>query len=42
MPAVIRIPSPDEVADAIVFLAGDGAAHITGVALPVDGGYLAQ
>ncbi len=37
-----RIPSPDEVANAMVFLAGDTASHITGVALPVDGGYLAQ
>ncbi len=37
-----RIPSPDEVAEVVVFLAGDGAAHITGVALPVDGGYVAQ
>lgn len=37
-----RIPAADEVADVIVFLASDGASHITGIALPVDGGYLAQ
>ncbi len=37
-----RIPSPDEVAHATVLLAGDAAGHITGVALPVDGGYVAQ
>ncbi len=31
-----------EVAKAIVFLASDDASYITGVELPVDGGYLAQ
>jgi NAD(P)-dependent dehydrogenase (short-subunit alcohol dehydrogenase family) len=36
-----RLARPEEVADAIVFLAGDRAAHITGVTLPVDGGYTA-
>jgi NAD(P)-dependent dehydrogenase (short-subunit alcohol dehydrogenase family) len=32
---------PDDVVDAIVFLAGDGARWITGTTLPVDGGVLA-
>jgi NAD(P)-dependent dehydrogenase (short-subunit alcohol dehydrogenase family) len=36
-----RLARPEDVADAIVFLAGDRAAHITGVTLPVDGGYTA-
>jgi NAD(P)-dependent dehydrogenase (short-subunit alcohol dehydrogenase family) len=36
-----RLGSPEDVAQAIVFLAGEGAAHITGVTLPVDGGYIA-
>jgi 2,3-dihydro-2,3-dihydroxybenzoate dehydrogenase len=36
-----RVPSPDEIAAAMVFLASDAAAHITGVALPIDGGYCA-
>jgi NAD(P)-dependent dehydrogenase (short-subunit alcohol dehydrogenase family) len=36
-----RAADPAEVADVVAFLAGDGARHITGVALPVDGGFLA-
>jgi NAD(P)-dependent dehydrogenase (short-subunit alcohol dehydrogenase family) len=36
-----RIAEPDDVAAAIVFLASDDAAHITGASLPVDGGYTA-
>ncbi len=31
----------DQVADAVVFLASAQAAHIQGVVLPVDGGFLA-
>jgi len=37
-----RIGEPIEVAHAILFLASDDASFITGVVLPVDGGYLAQ
>jgi 3-oxoacyl-[acyl-carrier protein] reductase len=33
-----RIGSPETVADAVAFLAGDSASFITGVVLPVDGG----
>jgi NAD(P)-dependent dehydrogenase (short-subunit alcohol dehydrogenase family) len=37
-----RIGDPSEVAAAMLFLASDEASFITGVILPVDGGYLAQ
>jgi NAD(P)-dependent dehydrogenase (short-subunit alcohol dehydrogenase family) len=37
-----RIGDPAEVAAAILFLASNDASFITGVVLPVDGGYLAQ
>ena len=36
-----RFAQPEEVADAILFLASDSASHITGVTLPIDGGYTA-
>lgn len=36
-----RLGTFDEVAEAVVFLAGPGASFITGVSLPVDGGRLA-
>jgi NAD(P)-dependent dehydrogenase (short-subunit alcohol dehydrogenase family) len=36
-----RIGDPEEVGGAAVFLASDAARFITGVILPVDGGYLA-
>jgi 3-oxoacyl-[acyl-carrier protein] reductase len=33
-----RYASPAEVADAVTWLAGDGAAYVTGAVIPVDGG----
>jgi NAD(P)-dependent dehydrogenase (short-subunit alcohol dehydrogenase family) len=36
-----RLARPEEIAAAAVFLLGDEASYITGVTLPVDGGYLA-
>lgn len=36
-----RIGTPEEVAALIIFLASDSAAHITGTAIPIDGGALA-
>lgn len=37
-----RVGRPEEVAHAALFLCSDDASFITGVALPVDGGYLAK
>jgi NAD(P)-dependent dehydrogenase (short-subunit alcohol dehydrogenase family) len=34
-----RIAQASEIADAVVFLASDKSSFVTGVALPVDGGY---
>jgi len=34
--------SAKDVAQSYVYLASDDAAYVTGVALPVDGGYCAQ
>ena len=36
-----RMAEPEEVASAILFLAGDESKHITGISLAVDGGYTA-
>jgi 3-oxoacyl-[acyl-carrier protein] reductase len=33
-----RVARPEEIAEAVGFLASDGAAYVTGVVLPVDGG----
>lgn len=37
-----RIGEPEEIADAVVYLCSDAASFITGVALPVEGGWTAQ
>ncbi|MEM1140302.1 MAG: glucose 1-dehydrogenase [Pseudomonadota bacterium] len=36
-----RVADPAEIAPAFLFLASDAARYVTGIALPVDGGYLA-
>jgi NAD(P)-dependent dehydrogenase (short-subunit alcohol dehydrogenase family) len=37
-----RLGTAEDVAEAVVFLASDESSYITGVALPVDGGYTAR
>lgn len=37
-----RVAAPEEIASVAAFLASDDASWVTGVALPVDGGFLAQ
>jgi NAD(P)-dependent dehydrogenase (short-subunit alcohol dehydrogenase family) len=36
-----RFATPEDIAAAAVYLASDEAAFVTGIALPVDGGWLA-
>lgn len=36
------IGKPEDIAKVAVFLASDDAAWVTGIPLPVDGGYLAR
>jgi len=37
-----RTCTPEEVAPAVLFLCSDEASYITGVALPIDGGFSAR
>jgi NAD(P)-dependent dehydrogenase (short-subunit alcohol dehydrogenase family) len=42
MHPVGRLGKPEEIAQAALFLASEESSFITGIALPVDGGYTAQ
>lgn len=37
-----RYGTPEEIATAVAYLASDGAAYVTGIVIPVDGGFLAS
>jgi NAD(P)-dependent dehydrogenase (short-subunit alcohol dehydrogenase family) len=37
-----RVGTPEEIADAVVWLCSDKASFVTGAAIPVDGGFLAR
>jgi NAD(P)-dependent dehydrogenase (short-subunit alcohol dehydrogenase family) len=40
--AMPRLAAPEEIAAAVVWLCSDRASFVTGVAMPVDGGWMAQ
>jgi NAD(P)-dependent dehydrogenase (short-subunit alcohol dehydrogenase family) len=37
-----RLAHPEDVAQAVLYLASDESAHVTGASIPVDGGYTAR
>ena len=37
-----RLGSPDEIAQSVIWLSSDAASFVTGQAIAVDGGYVAQ
>jgi NAD(P)-dependent dehydrogenase (short-subunit alcohol dehydrogenase family) len=42
MEPVGRLGQPEEVAEAVVWLCSDASSFVTGISLPVDGGWIAQ
>jgi NAD(P)-dependent dehydrogenase (short-subunit alcohol dehydrogenase family) len=36
-----RIATPEDIAGLVLFLASDAASHMTGTAIPIDGGLMA-
>ena len=42
MEPVGRMGQPEEVAEAVIWLCSDASSFVTGIALPVDGGWIAQ
>lgn len=42
MEPIGRMGEPDEVAEAVIWLCSDAASFVTGITMPVDGGWVAQ
>ncbi len=40
--AIDRLGTAEEIAQAVLWLCSPGAGYVTGIALPVDGGYTAR
>ncbi|MFF3803893.1 SDR family oxidoreductase [Streptomyces sp. NPDC002032] len=40
--AINRLGTADEIAQAVLWLCSPGSSYVTGIALPVDGGYIAH
>ena len=39
IPGLRRAAQPEEIAEVVVWLCSDAASYVTGIAMPVDGGY---
>jgi NAD(P)-dependent dehydrogenase (short-subunit alcohol dehydrogenase family) len=42
MEPIGRMGQPEEVAEEVIWLCSDSASFVTGISMPVDGGWVAQ